>query len=299
MPTDQPSSGQAVRARVSLERHPLVEASPANARSARIQRAPSRTPDPRQQLGAFLRTRREAISPEPRRRRRTPGLRREDIASRSHISVDYYTRLEQGRAASKPSAEVTDALADALQLTRAERAHLHRLAGRAAPEISVEEEVASSLLFILQRLDNTPGQILTDLGTVLAQNPAADAAFGWAVEEGMGTANIYQRWFCHAEVRAECPPEQRAAYSELQAGELRTAVTRRALAGDDRGYALVDELSRNSTEFQRAWAAHRVHAGQHKRIWIATRTSLDAHTTIDELTSQRLIVFHPAHAPEA
>ena len=269
-------------------RQPRV--APTTTRPPHLSHKTELAPDRRQELGAFLRIRREALPSEERRRQRTPGLRREDIASRSYISVDYYTRLEQGRAASMPSDNVTDALADALRLTEVERAHLHRLAGRAAPEIRCLEDPAPSLLFVLDRLENTPAHILNDLGTVLAQNPAADAVSSWVVERGLGTANVYERWFYQEEVRAGWPVEERSEYSVVQAGELRTAVTRRALAGDYRGYDLVDELSRNSPEFQRAWAAHPVHVGRPKRIWIA-HTPVYAHTTIDELTNQRLIVF--------
>src|SRR5690606_28846181 len=106
-----------------------------------------------------------------------PGLRREDVAVASSISVDYYTRLEQGRAASMPSAGVVDALAQTLELSEAERAHLHRLTGRAAPEPTGSEDAAPALLFILERLENTSAQVMSDLGVVLAQNDAADAVF--------------------------------------------------------------------------------------------------------------------------
>lgn len=246
-----------------------------------------------EELGLFLRARREALPGTTRRRSRTPGLRREDIAERSSISVDYYTRLEQARAASMPSPTVTDALAEALALSPAERAHLHRLTGRAAPEPTDAETPASSLLFILTSLGDTPAQITSDLGTVLAQNDAADVLFPWIVEQGVHRANVYERWFCHEDVRAEFPAERRSAYSEAQAGELRAAVTRRTLAGDDRGRELVTELSAHSAEFRRAWAAHRIHDGRDKRLWISRTpgSALNAHVTVDDHTSQRLIAF--------
>lgn len=236
------------------------------------------------------------MHPVMRERARTPGLRREDVAALSNISVDYYTRLEQGRAASMPSPGVTDALAEALKLSPAERAHLHRLTGRAAPETAEPESPGANLLFILERLHDTPAQIVSDLGTILAQNDAADTIFPWVVEQGVYRANTYEHWFCRSEVRAEFPEEQRSAYSDAQAGELRAAVTRRALTGDHRGHELVAELSERSAEFRRAWDTLHVHDGRDKRIWIpATRgAALQSHVTVDERTNQRLFVFEIA-----
>ena len=192
-----------------------------------------------------------------------------------------------------PSTGVIDALARTLELSTAERAHLHRLAGRAAPELIGAEEPAPSLVFIMGRLRDTPAQIISDLGTVLAQNTAADAVFPWVVEQGVQQANVYEHWFCREEVRAEFPEEHRAVYSDDQAGELRTAVTRRQLAGDKRGWSFVAELSERSAEFRRAWEAQRVHDGRDKRIWIPTEHGglLHSHVTVDEHTSQRFFAF--------
>ena len=245
------------------------------------------------QLGAFLRARREALPGVVRGRPRTPGLRRDDVAASCDISLDYYTRLEQGRAASLPSVAVTEALARAFELNPAEKAHLYRLTGRAAPEVTDAETAAPNLLFIMEKLGNTPAQVLSDLGIVLAQNEASAALFAWILGQGLHRANVYERWFCHADVRAAFPREHRRAYSEAQAGELRAAATRRALAGDDRGHDLVAELSERSAEFRRAWDAHHVHDGRDKRLWIpaAPGFSLQAHVTVDNHTNQRLIAF--------
>jgi transcriptional regulator with XRE-family HTH domain len=254
-------------------------------------------------LGAFLRGRRERLPGAARARARTPGLRREDVATASNISVDYYTRLEQGRAVAMPSAGVVDALAETLELSPAERAHLHRLTGRAAPETAGAEEPAPGLLFLLERLRDTPAQIMSDLGSILAQNGAADTIFPWIVDQGLQRANVYGHWFCHEDVRAEFPEEHRSAYSDAQAGELRAAVTRRQLLSDDTGQRFVEDLSGRSSEFRRAWEAHLVHDGRDKRIWIPiTRGSaLEAHVTVDEHTNQRLVVFdaHESTRPDS
>lgn len=248
------------------------------------------------QLGSFLRACRERHPGTVRARSRTPGLRREDVATASSISVDYYTRLEQGRAAAVPSVRVIDALARALGLSQTEHAHLHRLAGRAAPESPDEETPAPSLLFILRRLGGTPAQIMSDMGAILAQNAAADTLFPWIVEQGTQRANVYEHWFCHDDVRAEFPQEHRSSYSDAQAGELRAAVTRRHLAGDDRGREFVAELSDRSAEFRRAWQAQLVHDGRNKRVWVlgSRGSALQSHVTVDDHTSQRLIVFEGA-----
>lgn len=246
-----------------------------------------------EQLGAFLRVRREALPGPVRSRARTPGLRREDVAAFSTISVDYYTRLEQGRAASIPSPAVTDGLADALQLTEAERAHLYRLTGRAAPEVNEAEVPAPSLLFLMRNLGGVPAQVVNDLGDILAQNPSADRLFPWIVDEGLFYANVYEHWFCHESVRAAFPEEHRDAYSAAQAGELRTAVSRRDLHNDPRGQQFLTDLFARSLEFRSAWRAQDVFDGRDKQIWTATGNgaALHAHVTVDDHTNQRLIAF--------
>lgn len=245
------------------------------------------------QLGDYLRARREALPAPPRTRARTPGLRRDEVAALSAISVDYYTRLEQGRAASMPSPAVTDSLADTLQLIVAERSHLHRLAGRPAPEPSESDTPSPGLLFLTHNLGEVPAQVINDLGCVLAQNAAADALFPWVAAEGLRHAKVYEHWFCHEDVRAAFPEPHRDAYSAAQAGELRAAVTRRDLNDDPRGQHFVAGLKKTSAEFRRAWDAQHVFDGRDKQIWIATGqgTALQAHVTVDDQTNQRLIAF--------
>lgn len=194
-----------------------------------------------------------------------------------------------------PSAGVVDALARVLTLSPAERAYLHRLTGRAAPEPDGADRPAPGLLFILERLGDTPAQILSDLGAVLAQNKAADTVFPWVVDDDPRDANVYERWFCHDEVRAAFPEDLRPAYSDAQAGELRATLARYDVTGDTRGHDLVIGLLERSPEFRRAWSTHQVHDGRAKRIWIpsAGGSSLAAHVTVDEHTRQRLMAFEP------
>src|SRR6188472_4307613 len=108
----------------------------------------------KQELGAFLRSRRERVQPEDvglpaGPRRRTPGLRREEVAVLAHISTEYYVRLEQGRAP-RPSAAVLSGISGALRLTRPETEHLHALAGTASARPGLHSrDVRPSILALL------------------------------------------------------------------------------------------------------------------------------------------------------
>src|SRR4051812_28236655 len=117
----------------------------------------------KQELGAFLRSRRERLRPEDvglpaGPRRRTPGLRREEVAVLAHISTEYYVRLEQGRAP-RPSGEVLAGIAGALRLTDAESDHLHILAGTAPRRTGLHRrDVRPSILALLERLAQRRGR---------------------------------------------------------------------------------------------------------------------------------------------
>src|SRR6201996_7295960 len=133
-------------------------------------------------LADFLRRRREALQPADvglpagvPGRRRTPGLRREDVAALAAMSTDYYTRLEQQRAP-QPSEQMLGSLAPALRLTRDERDYLFLLAGHAAPpQTATGAHVPPALLRVLDRLADTPALILSNVGETLVQNRMAAA----------------------------------------------------------------------------------------------------------------------------
>ena len=111
-------------------------------------------------------------------RRRTPGLRREDVAALASMLTDYYTRLEQQRGP-QPSEQMLASLARALRLTSDERDYLFQLAGHNPPAIvSAATHVAPALLRVLDRLHDTPALILSSLGETLIQNGMAEALFG-------------------------------------------------------------------------------------------------------------------------
>lgn len=134
-------------------------------------------------MADFLRRHREALQPADvgipvTARRRTPGLRREDVAALAMMSTDYYTRLEQQRGP-QPSEQMLGSLARALRLTSDERAYLFQLAGHTAPApAAVTTHVPPALLRVLDRLDDTPALILSNLGEMLVQNRMAAALLG-------------------------------------------------------------------------------------------------------------------------
>src|SRR3954469_10730697 len=140
--------------------------------------------DPRRvEFGDFLRSRREKLSPKTvgipsGRRRRTAGLRREEVAELAGIGVDWYIRLEQGRTVS-PSVTTIDALARALRLSKAEHAHLRALARDADRSAFTRERVPDALRRLVEGL-NQPAYVTGRRWDVLAWNAAADEVFGFS-----------------------------------------------------------------------------------------------------------------------
>ncbi|KII00492.1 DNA-binding protein [Streptomonospora alba] len=134
-------------------------------------------------LGEFLRTRREAVAPAQAGlpaggRRRTPGLRRSEVATLAGVSVEYVTRLEQGRDR-RPSAQVLGALADALHLSAAERLHLHRLTKEGGGSLCPGSRpsapsVRATVHALLDRLDPAPAVLVDRVGDVLATTGGFD-----------------------------------------------------------------------------------------------------------------------------
>ncbi|NNC11375.1 helix-turn-helix domain-containing protein [Planctomonas sp. JC2975] len=213
-------------------------------------------------LAEFLRRRRSALTPADvglpeGARRRTPGLRREEVAQLAAMSSDYYTRLEQRRGP-QPSEQMLASLARALRLSRDERDYLYRAAGHAAPDrTSVSAYVAPALLRVLDRLDDSAALVLSSLGETLAQNHIATALFGDRVSlTGWERSDVY-RWFAHPETeRMIYPADDRDRQSRAVVANLRAAygaMGRRSRAGE-----LVAELTRISPEFAAVWARHEV-----------------------------------------
>jgi transcriptional regulator with XRE-family HTH domain len=218
--------------------------------------------DPRTELSEFLRTRRARLTPadvglpEFGRRRRVPGLRREELAQLAGVSVAYYTRLEQGNGRNV-SCEVLDAISAALKLTEAERAHLMHLAKpkpgrrRSAPQ---RQQVRPALLELLSAMDSVPAYVWGRRTDVLAWNRTASALFGdwdarapqdrnWAriVFLDPAARNLFADW--------EAKASDVVGQLRMDAGQH---------ANDPVLNELVGELSVRSDEFRTMWATHNV-----------------------------------------
>ena len=215
----------------------------------------------RDALGHFLRVRREALQPEDvglpgRSRRRTPGLRREDVAELSGMSTDYYARLERG-SGPQPSEQMTAALARGLRLSLDERDHLFLLAGHRTPRRHLRaRHVSPGLMRVLDRLDDTPAQIMGPLGETLAQTPLAVALFGDETKfTGPARSAVY-RWFTIPQARRLYPAEDHPHHSRVHVAQLRTAV---AQHGPHSPAAhLAHTLTGLSDEFAELWNDHRI-----------------------------------------
>ena len=261
----------------------------------------------REALAAFLVRRREALQPSdvglsPGPRRRTAGLRREEVAQLATMSANYYTRLEQRRGP-QPSPQMLAALARALRLSPDERDYLFRVAGHSAPDrVAVTDYVAPGLLRIFDRLGDTPAVIFNALGETLVQNEPARALLGDASDlEGMERSSFY-RWFVHPEQeRSRYPADDRDRQSRAQVASLRVAY---GLMGPaSRAGEMVRELIARSPEFARLWEAHEVgrRFDDHK-VLIHPRIGpieVDCQVLLTEDESQALLVLTAAPRSEA
>ncbi|MFC3492456.1 helix-turn-helix transcriptional regulator [Glycomyces rhizosphaerae] len=206
-------------------------------------------------LGKFLQARRARVNPadvglREDARRRVPGLRREELALLAGVSVDYYTRLEQGRA-KHPSDQVLDAVARALRLDETTRAHLHRLAGnsRLGP-LQAAAGVRPSLQTMLAAIDGFPALIMNHRQDVLASNRLARllyGGFGW----DLGSNPNFVRLLFDDDSRAYFP-DWEAVCSWETVAQLRKMA---ALFPDDKELTgLIGELSVRHRFFAELWA---------------------------------------------
>jgi transcriptional regulator with XRE-family HTH domain len=256
----------------------------------------------RRQLADFLRRSRERLRPQEvglpaGPRRRTPGLRREEVALLAGMSADYLMRLEQARSP-QPSTQLLGALARALRLDDDERDHLYVLAGHRPPAGRLAgHHVRPGLLYLLDQLRTVPAHIVTDLGDLLAQNAPAEALLGsvCAVREHDHDQdhNIVWRWFNDPRLRAAYPVEEHDHHSRAHVADLRAAVARRG--GDAVATALVERLRGGSAEFAALWERHEVAVRRRSRIRVQHPAigpvELDYETLLTPAEDQRLIVF--------
>ncbi|WP_029433092.1 helix-turn-helix transcriptional regulator [Blastococcus sp. URHD0036] len=212
-------------------------------------------------LAGFLRARRERLQPgdvglPAGARRRTAGLRREEVAALATMSTDYYTRLEQQRGP-QPSEQMLSAIARALRLTLDERDHLFRLAGHNAPlRMRATDHVAPALQRVFDRLDDTPALVLSDLAETLLQNRLATALLGDETRHTGLARSAFYRWFTDPDARSRYPEADHPRQSRLQAAGLRAALS--AGASTARATEIVDRLLAVSPEFAQVWGRHDV-----------------------------------------
>lgn len=219
-------------------------------------------------LGAFLRDRRARMDPASfgfGGRRRTPGLRREEVAQRANISPTWYTWLEQGRGGA-PSADVLDRLANGLMLTAPEREHLFLLAlGRPpAAQFSRPDHVTPRLQRVLDALTNSPAIIKTATWDVIAWNTAAARLLTDYGSLPREERNVLRLIFTNPVTRAA--QEDWWNVARYVVGAFRADAARAGAGAEIK--ALVDELSRISPEFESLWRENDVadHADGLKRL---------------------------------
>ena len=209
-------------------------------------------------LGDFLRARRQRLSPKSvglpaRARRRTPGLRREEVAELAGIGIDWYVRLEQGRSI-RPSLSTIDALARALRLTKAEHAHLRALARDSERAPFVREKVPETIRRLVEGL-NLPAYVTGRRWDLLTFNNAADALFGFSRVADADRNTL---------ILVLTNPDTRRLF-----GRSWTEVARRMVAqfrathdlwvGDPAFADLIARLQEGCPEFAGWWEAHEVH----------------------------------------
>ncbi len=254
----------------------------------------------RRELADFLRRSRERLRPQDvglpeGPRRRTPGLRREEVVHLAGMSADYYIRLEQARGP-QPSDQMLGALARALRLTEDERDHLFLLAGHRPPTGRLcGEHIEPGLLYLLDQLTETPAQIVSDLGDLLAQNAIATALFGGVCPLDPDNRNVAWRWFTDPAARTAYPAAEHDHWSRVHVADLRAAVARRA--GDAASAALVKRLRAASTEFSALWELHEVAVRRSSRMRVVHPVigpvDLDCQTLLTPTEDQRLLIFTP------
>nr|WP_236655279.1 helix-turn-helix transcriptional regulator [Streptacidiphilus carbonis] len=260
-----------------------------------------RTEMNRRELADFLRRSRERLRPSEvglpsGPRRRTPGLRREEVSQLAGMSADYLMRLEQARSP-QPSTQLLAALARALRLTEDERDHLFVLSGHRPPEgRRAGSHVRPGMLYLLDQLTSTPAQILGDLGDLLAQNAVSEALFGCVCTVDEPDRNIVWRWFTDPFVREAYPPAEQERHGRMAVADLRTAVARRG-SGDAEAAALVARLRKASDEFAEMWDRHEVAVRRQSRLRVLHPEigpiEFDVEALLSPAEDQRLLVFTP------
>ncbi len=218
------------------------------------------------ELGRFLRLHRERLTPATvglpaHGPRRTPGLRREEVAQLAHISTQYYTRLEQARGP-HPSRHVLAALGRALRLNDAERAHMYVLGGQQAEPPGPSPDVPDRIMDLIERMPDTAAIVLDAKYDVLAWNPLAAALLEDFSAQPRRDRNIIRRYFLHPDPRhRHYGITGGGDFGQFAAGHLRAAAAR--YPDDPATQDLVRELLRRSPEFAALWPIAEVSDQRH------------------------------------
>lgn len=210
-------------------------------------------------LGEFLRARRARLRPSDvglpagAGRRRTPGLRREELAALAGLSIDYYIRLEQGKE-NNPSTAILDGLAQALRLTEEEHEHLYTLANHAARRIWPSSphpirEIRPGLRLLLETVRPCPAYVQNQVNDIIAANAEGYALLAGIEEWPVHRRNTVRYVFCHPAARTLYPDWAATAFATV--ANLRA----RSLTAPDSPELtpLVEEITASSDEFARLW----------------------------------------------
>ena len=257
--------------------------------------------EPRSELANFLRTRRSHLSPAevglPRTaRRKTTGLRREEVAQLAGVGVTWYTWLEQGRDI-HVSVQVLESLAHTFKLTPAEKAHLFLLAGQASPAhpLPQQEQVSPFLSSFLEHMGSNPAYITGRRWDVLAWNQAACQIFGNFATMPIEERNIVRLVFTDEEYRRRCGDWEGVAQRVLAQFRASSSQYR----NDAQFGALITELQQRSPEFACWWSKHEVQGrqdGQKEFIHPQVGSLVFEHSTfqIDGSPGLKMVVYLPA-----
>lgn len=254
-------------------------------------------------LGGFLRDRRARLPPAAgaNSRRRTPGLRREEVATRAHVSVTWYTWLEQGRGG-PPSEEVLERLARALELDAAGREFMFLLAQQRPPPIKAGQaaDVSPALQRVLDGMTATPAIIKTPVWDIVAWNAAAAAVLSDYASQSAKERNLLRRLFITDSVRKSMPDWEADARFALAAFRVDAA-----RAGDSSdAAALTAELQAGSPDFRQMWAGnetsgHYVGIKRIQRPGVGSITLEYQSLSVDSAAGLSMVVFTPLTKADA
>jgi transcriptional regulator with XRE-family HTH domain len=256
-------------------------------------------------LGTYLKDRRAKLDPAsfgfPLARRRTPGLRREEVASRANVSATWYTWLEQGRGGA-PSADVLDRISRAMMLTDVEREHLFLLGLGRPPEVRYHpaEGVTPRLQRVLDTLEFSPAFVRTAAWDVVAWNSAAAAVLTDYNTLATAQRNILRLIFCDPRVRAAQTDWESVA--RFVVASFRADAARAGAAKNVQ--ALVDELCSISPEFEAMWRDNdvRTHGDGTKTLHhpIAGPLAMEYSAfAVDGRPDLTMVIYNPATPEDA